>query len=149
MDTFDWRQPLVEYDLWWKMTFKGELLLETFLNSALPYTAIAVIFKEDHPWNFFNHSTSYFIQKKWLWVNWTALWALSSCAKESLVSFFQHNPMIFSINVIMDPKFCHTQIQLEFWNQAQIWWEPEATNQPAPWFCIEAQIWCEPKWDMK
>ena len=104
MDTFDWRQPLVEYNLWWKMTFKGELLLEKFWESALSHTAIAVIFKEDHPWNFVNHSNFDFIKKNWLCVNRTALWASSSYSRVSLESFFQPNLMRFPINLILDLK---------------------------------------------
>ena len=42
--TFDGRQPLTE-DLQWKTTFDGRrLIIERFRDSALPYTALAVIF---------------------------------------------------------------------------------------------------------
>ena len=43
--TFDGGQPLMEDDFQWKMTISGRRhLLERFRDSALPYTAVAVIF---------------------------------------------------------------------------------------------------------
>ena len=95
------RKPLMEDNLRWKMTFEGGLFLKKFWDSALPYTVIAVILKKTI---FFNRSNTHFIQKKWLCENRTALWASSSYARVSLESFFQPNPMRFSINVILDPK---------------------------------------------
>ena len=95
------RKPLMEDNLRRKMTFEGGLCLKKFWDSALPYTVIAVILKKTI---FFNRSNTHFIQKKWLCVNRTALWASSSYARVSLESFFQPNPMRFSINVILDPK---------------------------------------------
>ena len=99
--TFDGRKSLMEDNLRRKMTFEGGLCLKKFWDSALPYTVIAVILKKII---FFNRSNTHFIQKKWLCVNRTALWASSSYARVSLESFFQSNPMRFSINVILDPK---------------------------------------------
>ena len=43
--TFDGRRPLMEDDLWWRTNFNGRRpSLEQFRDSALPYTAVAVIF---------------------------------------------------------------------------------------------------------
>ena len=45
--TFDGRRPLVEEDLQWMTTFDGRRpSLERFRDSALPYTAVAVIFSD-------------------------------------------------------------------------------------------------------
>ena len=44
---------------------------------------------------FFNHSNTHFIQKKWLLVNWTALWASLSYAGVSLHHFFNKTQWYF------------------------------------------------------